>query len=127
MYSFNTLLASIRGQNKSGFFGGPAFIHPIRTIWKDFKKPWLAEKKAYPPKKSLLFWSCKQAVFIPLTVTKVKTRIQYVISKQRKCHSKIQNNENGVSVSLSGKAISLFIYFTYVLAYALLERGMETG
>jgi len=26
-------------------FGGPAFIQPIKTIWKVFKKPWLAGKK----------------------------------------------------------------------------------
>jgi len=26
-------------------FGGPAFIQPIRTIWKVFKKPWMARKK----------------------------------------------------------------------------------
>jgi len=26
------LLASLHDQNKSGFFGGPAFIQPIRTI-----------------------------------------------------------------------------------------------
>jgi len=25
-------LTSLHDQNKSGFFGGPAFIHPIRTI-----------------------------------------------------------------------------------------------
>jgi len=38
-----------------GFFGGSAFIQPIRTIWKVFKKLWLAGKKP------LLFWSYKQA------------------------------------------------------------------
>jgi len=27
-----SLHASLHDQNKSGFFGGPAFIHPIRTI-----------------------------------------------------------------------------------------------
>jgi len=42
-------------------FGGPTFIQPIRTIWNVFKKPWLAGKKADPPKKPPLFWSCKQA------------------------------------------------------------------
>jgi len=31
-------LACLHDQNKSGFFGGPAFILPIRTIWKVFKK-----------------------------------------------------------------------------------------
>jgi len=39
------LLACFHGQNKSGFFGGPAFIQPIRAIWKVFKKSWLAGKK----------------------------------------------------------------------------------
>jgi len=46
---------------KSGIFEGPAFIQPIRAIWKVFKKLWL--KKAGPPKKPLLFWSCKQAKY----------------------------------------------------------------
>jgi len=40
-----TYLTSLHDQNNSGFFGGPAFIQPIRTIWKVFKKPWLAGKK----------------------------------------------------------------------------------
>jgi len=49
-------IACLHNQNKSGFFGEPTFIQPISTIWKVFKKPWLARKKP------LLFWSCKQAV-----------------------------------------------------------------
>jgi len=32
-------------KTKVDFFGGPAFIQPIRAIWKVFKKPWLAGKK----------------------------------------------------------------------------------
>jgi len=40
-------------KTKAAFFGGPAFIQPIRTIRKVFKNPdWL--KKAGPPKKPLL-------------------------------------------------------------------------
>jgi len=39
------LIACLHDQNKSGFFGGPAFIQPVRTIWKVFKKLWLAGKK----------------------------------------------------------------------------------
>jgi len=33
------LMTSLHDQNKRGFFGGPAFFHPITTIWKVFKKP----------------------------------------------------------------------------------------
>jgi len=44
---------------ESGFFGGPAFIQPIRAIWKFSKSPdWL--EKAGPPKKPLLLLSCKE-------------------------------------------------------------------
>jgi len=43
--SFISHVAGIHDQNKSGFLGGPAFIQPIRAIWKVFKKPWLAGKK----------------------------------------------------------------------------------
>jgi len=32
-------------KTKVAFFGGPAFIQPIRAIWKVFKKLWLARKK----------------------------------------------------------------------------------
>jgi len=46
-------MACLHDRNKSGFFGGPAFIQPIRAIWKVFKKPWLAEKKNT--------FSCEQA------------------------------------------------------------------
>jgi len=45
--SVTTLLASLHDQNKSSFFGGPAFIHQIRTIWKVFKQPWLAKKSHF--------------------------------------------------------------------------------
>jgi len=38
-------IACLHDQNKNGFFGGPAFIQPIRTFWKVFKNPWLAGKK----------------------------------------------------------------------------------
>jgi len=38
-------IACLHDQNKSGFFGEPAFIQPIRTIWRVFKKLWLAGKK----------------------------------------------------------------------------------
>jgi len=38
------LIACLHDQNQSGFFGGLAFIHPIRAILKVFKKLWLATK-----------------------------------------------------------------------------------
>jgi len=41
----SVLVACLHDQNKSGFFGGPAFIQPFRAIWNVFKKPWLAGKK----------------------------------------------------------------------------------
>jgi len=41
----NRLLAYLHDQNKSGFFGRPAFIQPIRIIWKVFKK--LALQKSH--------------------------------------------------------------------------------
>jgi len=46
------LIACLHDQNKSGFFGGPAFIQPIRVIGKVSKSRdgW---KKAGPPKKLL--------------------------------------------------------------------------
>jgi len=40
-----SLFRCLHDQNKSGFFGGPAFIQPHTAIWKVFKKPWLAGKK----------------------------------------------------------------------------------
>jgi len=40
-----TISLCLHDQNKSGYFRGPAFIQPIRTSWKVFKKPWLAGKK----------------------------------------------------------------------------------
>jgi len=54
--SLNFYIACLHDQNKSGFFGGPAFIQPIRTICKVFKKLWLVGKKP------LLFWSFIQAI-----------------------------------------------------------------
>jgi len=45
------LLTCLHDQNKSGFFGGPAFIKPIRAIWKFSKSSdWL--KKSRPSKKA---------------------------------------------------------------------------
>jgi len=44
-YQLTTPIACLHDQNKSGFYGGPAFIQPIRAIWKVFKKSWLARKK----------------------------------------------------------------------------------
>jgi len=38
-------LACLHDQNKSGFFGGLAFIQSIRAIWKVFKKLWFGWKK----------------------------------------------------------------------------------
>jgi len=35
---FYKILSNLHDQNKSGFFGGPAFIQPIRAILKVFKK-----------------------------------------------------------------------------------------
>jgi len=52
-------IACLHVQNNRGFFGGPAFIQPIRAIKKIFKSSdWL--EKSLPSKKPLLFWSCKQ-------------------------------------------------------------------
>jgi len=45
--------------NKSGLFGGLAFNQQIRVI---IQKAPIGRKKAGPPKKPLLFWSCKQAI-----------------------------------------------------------------
>jgi len=51
-------LACLHDQDKSGFSGGPAYIQPIRAIWKALKKfRWL--EKSRPSKKATLFWSCK--------------------------------------------------------------------
>jgi len=49
----NQHLACLHDQNKSGFFGGPAFIQPIRAICS-FLKALIGWKKASPPKKPLL-------------------------------------------------------------------------
>jgi len=38
-------IACLHDQNKSGFYGGSAFIQPIRAMRKVFIKPWLARKK----------------------------------------------------------------------------------
>jgi len=48
-----SLLACLHDQNKSGFFGGPAFIQPIREIL-NFVKALIGWKKTGPPKKPLL-------------------------------------------------------------------------
>jgi len=58
---FSKQLACLHDQNRSGFFGGPAFIQPIRAIWKVFKKPGLAGKKR-PFKKATFVWSLKQTI-----------------------------------------------------------------
>jgi len=50
-YDLGLQLACLHDQNKSGFFGGPAFIQPIRAICNVFKKTWLAEKKPALQKK----------------------------------------------------------------------------
>jgi len=47
----NAYLACLHDQNKSGFFGGPDFIQPIRVIEKvgySKSSDWL--EKARPPK-----------------------------------------------------------------------------
>jgi len=36
--NIRSLIACLHDQNKSGFFGEPAFIQPIRAIEKVFKK-----------------------------------------------------------------------------------------
>jgi len=49
-------LACLYDQHKSGFFGGPAFIQPIRAIIeKVFKKFWLARKKPVLQKSHICF------------------------------------------------------------------------
>jgi len=50
-----TLLVCLHDHNKSGFFGGPAFMKPIRAIWKVFKKTWLAGKKPVLQKRHFCF------------------------------------------------------------------------
>jgi len=51
-----SLLASLHDQNKISFCGGPAFIKPVRAIYKVFKDlSLIGWKKAGPLKKPLLF------------------------------------------------------------------------
>jgi len=64
----NLLLACLRDQNKSGFFGGQAFIRPIRAIWKVIKKLWLARKK--PTLQKSHFWFDRVNRFFMSHVTK---------------------------------------------------------
>jgi len=49
------LVACLHDQNKSGFFGGPGFIQPIRATLKSIQKALISWKKAGPPKKPFLF------------------------------------------------------------------------
>jgi len=52
----NVILACLHDQNKSGFFGGPAFFQPIRAIFLEtFQIALIGWIKAGPPKKPLLF------------------------------------------------------------------------
>jgi len=44
------------------FFGGPAFIQPIRAIKKVFKKPWLAGKKPALQKSHFCFDHVKRLI-----------------------------------------------------------------
>jgi len=37
-------LACLHVQKRSGLFGGPAFIQPIRAIWKSFKRSYWLDK-----------------------------------------------------------------------------------
>jgi len=50
-------MACLHDQNKSGFFGGPAFTHypANQGNLKSFQKALIGWKKAGPPKKPLLF------------------------------------------------------------------------
>jgi len=57
-----SLLACLHDQNKSGFFGGPAFFQPFRAFWK-LQIALIGWIKVGPLKRPLLFWSCKQAIF----------------------------------------------------------------
>jgi len=43
-------LVCLHDQNKSGFFGGPAFFPPIKEFLENFKILWFGWKKAGPPK-----------------------------------------------------------------------------
>jgi len=49
-----SLLACLHDQNKSGFFGGPAFFQPIRAL-KTFQIALIGWQKAGPPRKPLSF------------------------------------------------------------------------
>jgi len=42
---WKTQIGYLHDQNKSGFFGGQAFIRPIRAIWKVIKELCLARKR----------------------------------------------------------------------------------
>jgi len=42
-------------KTKMAFFGGPAYMQPIRAIWKVFKGLWLAGKKPALQKSHLCF------------------------------------------------------------------------
>jgi len=57
-------LACLNDQNKSGFFGGPAFIQPIRAIEKVLKKLWLVGKKPALQKSHFCFDHVTQAICV---------------------------------------------------------------
>jgi len=48
-------LACLHDQNKSGFFGGPAFFQPIRVFWKLFQIVLIGWIKAGPLKSHFCF------------------------------------------------------------------------
>jgi len=58
------LLACLHNKNKSDFFGELAFFQPIRAFWIQFEIALIGWIKVGPPKKPLLLWSCKQAIYI---------------------------------------------------------------
>jgi len=70
----NAYLACLHDQNKSGFFGGPTFIQPIREIWKFFKKPWLVGKKPALQKSHFWFDHVNRLIIILWRLTHLESR-----------------------------------------------------
>jgi len=58
-YFVTSYLACLHDQNKSGFFGGPAFIQPIRAIWNT---GW-SKILFFMIKLSLWFWKYENTIF----------------------------------------------------------------
>jgi len=70
----------LHDQNKSGFFGGPVFIQPIRAIWKVFWKLWLAGKKPALQKSHFCFDHVNRIVVFDLW-TELESRPKFLIPR----------------------------------------------